>query len=225
MVSQPDVSTNVAVLSKDTSNKNSQVGASLLQIALYRLRHDTLTIGALTVLVVLTLLSIGAPIISEEILHVDPNSTDGYQHMLPLGAPGHILGTDNIGRDQLSRLLFAGQVSLGIAFVGAALSIGIGLLLGVVTGYYGGVVDDFVNWIIATLNSIPGLFLLLIVSAILRPGPGALVIVLGLLGWTLTTRLVRGETLSLREREFIVSARAIGAPDRHIMLVHIIPNV
>ncbi len=98
-------------------------------------------------------------------------------------------------------------------------------MLGVVTGFYGGVVDDFVNWIIATLSSIPGLFLLLIVSAILRPGPAALVIVLGLLGWTFTTRLVRGETLSLREREFIISARAIGAPDRHIMFTHIIPNV
>ena len=91
--------------------------------------------------------------------------------MLPLGTPGHILGTDNLGRDQLSRLLFAGQVSLGIAVVGGVLSIGIGLLLGVLTGYYGGVLDDFITWLIATLNSIPGLFLLLIVSAILRPGP------------------------------------------------------
>jgi peptide/nickel transport system permease protein len=225
MVSQSDVTTNVSAVTKLSSKQTTRVGSSLLQIALYRLRRDILTIVALVVLVVLTLLAIAAPVISEDILHVDPNSTDGYQHMLPLGAPGHILGTDNIGRDQLSRLLFAGQVSLGIAFVGAALSIGIGLLLGVVTGYYGGIVDDFVTWVIATLNSIPGLFLLLIVSAILRPGPGALVIVLGLLGWTFTTRLVRGETLTLRERDFIVSARAIGAPDRHIMFMHIIPNV
>ena len=225
MVSQSDVTTKVSVLSKLSSDKTTRVGASLLEIALFKLRRSSLTIAALAVLVVLTLLSITAPVISEDILHVDPNSTDGYQHMLPIGAPGHILGTDNIGRDELSRLLFAGQVSLGIAFVGAALSISIGLILGVVTGYYGGVVDDIVNWIIATLNSIPGLFLLLIVSAILRPGPIALVIVLGLLGWTFTTRLVRGETLSLRERDFIVSARAIGAPDSYIMFMHIIPNV
>jgi peptide/nickel transport system permease protein len=218
-------SANVAVLTSAKRDNTPKVGSSLLQIALYRLRHDKLTIFALTILLILTLLSVAAPVISEEILHVDPNSTDGYQHMLPLGSDGHILGTDNIGRDQLSRLLFAGQVSLGIAFVGAALSIGIGLLLGVVTGFYGGFVDDFVNWLIATLNSIPGLFLLLIISAILRPGPGALIIVLGLLGWTFTTRLVRGETLSLKERDFIVAARAVGAPDRHIMFVHIIPNV
>jgi peptide/nickel transport system permease protein len=145
--------------------------------------------------------------------------------MLPIGAPGHILGTDDIGRDQLARLLYAGQVSLGIAFIGAGLSISIGVVLGVITGFYGGAVDDFINWIIATLNSIPGLFLLLIISAIYRPGPEALIIVLGLLGWTFTTRLVRGETLSLRERDFIVSARSIGASDRRIMLLHIIPNV
>jgi peptide/nickel transport system permease protein len=225
MASQSDAGTNIAVLSKNPSDQPTQSGSSLLQIALYRLRHDKLSLLAMAILLTLTLLSITAPIISEDILHVDPNSTDGYQHMLPIGAPGHILGTDNVGRDHLSRLLFAGQVSLGIAFVGAALSIGIGLLLGVITGFYGGFVDDFVNWLIATLNSIPGLFLLLIISAILRPGPGALIVVLGLLGWTFTTRLVRGETLSLREREFIVSARAIGAPDRHIMFVHIIPNV
>src|SRR5262249_10258084 len=152
---------------------------------------------------------------------VDPMTTNGVEHMLPVGTPGHILGTDNIGRDQLSRLLFAGQVSLGIAFVGGALSISIGLIIGLICGYYGGAVDDFVNRIIATLNAIPGLFLLLIISAVYRPGPEALIIVLGLLGWTFTTRLVRGEALSLRERDFIVSARSIGASDFRIMLVHI----
>src|SRR6266545_4900477 len=106
MVSQSDVTTNVSVPTRLSPNKTGRVGSSLLQIALYRLRHDTLTIIALTVLAVLTVLSIAAPVISEDILHVDPNSTDGYQHMLPIGAPGHVLGTDNIGRDQLSRLLF-----------------------------------------------------------------------------------------------------------------------
>ena len=144
--------------------------------------------------------------------------------MLPLGTPGHVLGTDNVGRDQLSRLLFAGQVSLGIAVVGGVLSIGIGLLLGVVTGYYGGVIDDFITWLIATLNSIPGLFLLLIISAILRPGPTALVIVLGLLGWTFTTRLVRGETLVAARTRFHPGGQR-GWRVRSVYHVrHIIPN-
>jgi len=206
-------------------NQGLPAGSSLAQTALYHLRRDKLTVVAIVILLFLTVLSILAPVISQYILHVDPTSTDGYNHMLALGAPGHILGTDNLGRDQLSRLLFAGQVSLGIAVVGGVLSIGIGLFLGVLTGYYGGILDDFITWLIATLNSIPGLFLLLIISAILRPGPTALIIVLGLLGWTFTTRLARGETLALRERDFIMSAKAVGASDAYIMFAHIIPNM
>jgi len=225
MASRPQIVTALSTTSQATSTDSAHVGSSLAQIALYRLRRDKLTLLALAVLVTLALLSVLAPVISQYVLGVDPNTTDGYNHMLPIAAPGHILGTDNLGRDQLSRLLFAGQVSLGIAFVGAILSIGIGLFLGVLTGYYGGPLDDFVTWVIATLNSIPGLFLLLIVSAVLKPGPGALIVVLGLLGWTFTTRLVRGETFALRERDFIIGAKAVGAPDRYIMFAHIVPNV
>jgi peptide/nickel transport system permease protein len=225
MATQSQTATVMPSAAKLAVNGNKLVGASLLQIALYRLRRDRLALIALAVLLTLALLSLFAPVISQYLLGVDPTSTDGFNHMLPIASPGHILGTDNLGRDQLSRLLFAGQVSLGIAIVGAILSIGIGLFLGVLTGYYGGVLDDIITWLIATLNSIPGLFLLLIVSAVLRPGPEALVIVLGLLGWTFTTRLVRGETLSLRERDFILSAKSVGAPDRYIMFAYVVPNV
>lgn len=210
---------------KLADRNNSGVGRSLAQIALRRLRRDRLTMLALVILLILAVLSILAPVISQYLLGVDPTATDGYNNLLPLGAEGHILGTDNLGRDQLSRLLFAGQVSLSIAAIGAGLSIGIGMFLGVLAGFYGGVLDDIINWLIATLNSIPGIFLLLIISAILKPGPLALIIVLGVLGWTVTTRLVRGETYSLREREFIVAARAVGASDAYIMFSHIIPNV
>jgi len=111
----------------------------------------------------------------------------------------------------------------------------IGVSLGVITGYYGGFVDDLVNWLITTLNSIPSLILLLIVSAVILQnpalstgvlgGPMALVLILGLLGWTGTTRLVRGETLALREREYVVGARAIGSSPLRIMFVHIVPNL
>ena len=74
---------------------------------------------------------------------------------------GHILGTDDLGRDHLARLLYAGQVSLSVGFIAAILSLSIGVSLGIITGYYGGIVDDFINWVIATLNSIPSLFLLI----------------------------------------------------------------
>lgn len=200
------------------------LGESLTSLALKRLRRDKLTLLAMAVLLVLTLLSMLAPVISGQ-LGVSATRTSAQEAFLPIGAAGHILGTDDLGRDHLARLLYAGQVSLGIAFIAAMLSLVIGVSLGIFTGFYGGIVDDFINWIIATLSSIPSLFLLLIISAVLSPGPATLVLVLGFLGWMGTTRLVRGETLSLREREFVISARAIGASPVRIMFSHILPNL
>jgi peptide/nickel transport system permease protein len=217
------MATSVAKL--NVKPKRVEVGRSLTTLAMRRLRRDRLTLIALGFIIVLALLSyVGAPVISNALnvsyARTDPNST-----FLPPGTPGHILGTDDLGRDLLSRLLYAGQVSLSVGFVAALLAIGIGVSLGIVTGYYGGIIDDIVNWVIATLDSIPSLFLLLIVAAVLKPSPITLIIVLGFLGWTGTTRLVRGETLSIREREYILSARAIGANPRRIMFVHILPNL
>ena len=209
---------------KAVASEDHGLGESLTSLALKRLRRDKLTLIAMAVLIVLALLSIFAPAITNQ-LGVSPTRTSAQESFLTVGAPGHILGTDDLGRDHLARLLYAGQVSLGIAFIAAFLSLGIGVSLGIVTGFYGGIVDDVVNWVIATLSSIPYLFLLLIISAVLSPGPTTLVLVLGLLGWTGTTRLVRGETLSLREREFVISARAIGASPLRIMFSHILPNL
>ncbi|MGQ9887406.1 MAG: ABC transporter permease [Aggregatilineales bacterium] len=203
----------------------SRRSESLTQRALRRLRRDRLTMIAISVILLLTFLAIMAPVISTQILGVDFAKANPVNAFLPINSPGHILGTDDLGRDHLARLLYGGQVSLGIAFTAALLSIGIGVAMGIVTGFYGGVVDDLVIWLITTINSIPSLFLLLIISAVLSPGPFGLIMVLGLLGWTGTTRLVRGETLSLREREFVVSARALGASDWRIMFVHILPNL
>ncbi|MBN1965679.1 MAG: ABC transporter permease subunit [Anaerolineae bacterium] len=137
----------------------------------------------------------------------------------------YLLGTDGAGRDMVTRLLYGGQVSLKIGFFSAIGSITIGVLLGITAGFYRGIFDDVVMWIITTLNSIPQLFLLLIISAMLAPNENSLILVLVFLGWTGSTRIVRGETFALREREFIVAARAIGASSLRIMFVHIMPNV
>jgi len=206
------------------AKEQTDVGLSLSQLALRRLRRDKLTLTAIGVILILAALSIAAPWI-EQALNVSFDRTNPTCTFQPIGTPGHLLGTDDLGRDHLIRLLYAGQVSLGIAFAAALLSLGIGLSLGVITGFYGSIIDDIANWVIATLNSIPQLFLLLIVSAVLSPGPTTLILVLGLLGWTGTMRLVRGETLSIREREYIISARAIGSSPGRIMFVHIVPNL
>lgn len=223
-----------ATVAKISSDNERAVGESLTKLALRRLRRDKLTLIAITIVIVLTLLALSAPMI-ERALGVSYTRTNVTSAFLPIGAEGHILGTDDLGRDHLARLLYAGQVSLGIAFTAALLSLGIGLTLGIITGYYGGIVDDIVIWVITTINSIPSLFLLLIVSAVILQnpnlsgtffsGPFALVLILGLLGWTGTTRLVRGQTLSLREQEYIISARAVGASPLRIMFVHILPNL
>ncbi len=205
-------------------HEEKEVGQSLTRLALYRLRRDKLTLVALATVLTLTLLAILAPVITGA-LGVSQTRTDANATFLPPLSPGHILGTDDLGRDHLARLLFAGQVSLSVGFIAAALSLSIGVSLGIVTGYYGGVIDDFINWVISTLNSIPTLFLLLIVAAVLQPSPTTLIIVLGLLGWTGTTRLVRGEALSIRELEYIVSAKAAGASPARIMFTHILPNL
>lgn len=196
---------------------------SLFQLAMRRLWRDRLTMIAIGAIVLLTILSYGAPVING-LLGTNSRSIASDSFLPPL-SPGHLLGTDDIGRDHLARLLEAGQVSLAIGFLAAFLSLGIGVSLGLITGYFGGVVDDAVIWLITTINSVPLFFIILIVAGILSPGASTLILVLGLLGWTGTARLVRGEALALREREFVISARAIGANRGRIMFAHILPNL
>jgi peptide/nickel transport system permease protein len=213
-----------------------------MQRAIRRLRKDYLTLAALFVMAVLTLLVMFAQPISQQILRYDPVS-ENLENIFAKPSAEHLLGTDNKGRDHLTRLLYGGQISLSIAFFAAMISLTIGVSLGLVAGYFGGVLDDFLTWLITTLTSIPGLYLLLIINGVvaaivqdraqdmpswlaeLLRGPFTLIIVLGVLGWTGTMRLVRGETLALREREFVVAARAMGASSSRIMFQHIFPNL
>jgi len=198
---------------------------SLYTKALRRLRRDRLTMIAMSIVAVISLLAIFAPVINQYILQVDPNTTDPMNNFLPFGSPGHVLGTDELGRDQLARLLVAGQISLAIGFFGALVSLTIGLVLGMFTGYFGGIIDDLMNWLITTLDSIPSLYLLIMISAVMRPSAEALVLAIALISWTGVTRLVRGQTLSIRNLDYVLSARALGASSARIMFAHIAPNL
>ena len=216
------------------NRKESIRHKSMLNKAFYRVRRDRLTLFAVGLLAVIALLSLTAPIISTYVLGVDINelnprakyeppgtttvSRDGVEHY-------HVLGTDELGRDHLARLLYGGRISLMIAFSTAIASLSIGIVFGVIAGFYGGVVDDIIIWFITTLNSVPGLFVLLMIFAFFARRPETLVIALSLLGWTGAARLVRGETKALREREYVLAARAVGASDIRLMAQHIIPNV
>ncbi len=190
-----------------------------------RIKRDRTTLAAMAVVTAFALASLLAPFLSEAVFKVDPIDINLENKYAPLLAPGHPLGADELGRDHLSRLLYGGRVSLGIAFFTAIFSISIGIAIGVVAGFFGGPVDDFIIWLVTTLNSIPGIFLLITINSVLSPTPGTLVFILSIIGWTGVTRLVRGETLSLKQREYNVAARAIGASNLRIMFVHIVPNV
>lgn len=197
---------------------------NMWQRGLQNLRHDRPTLAAIFTVAFLAFLALLAPIISQAV-QVDPNTQDLRNNYAPLFSVGHPLGTDELGRDHMSRLLYGGRISLGIAFAAALLSVGIGIGIGVFAGFHGGFIDDFIIWFITTLNSIPGLFLLIIITAVLSPAPWTMVLIFAVLGWTGVTRLVRAETYSIKEREYIIAARALGASDWRIMFVHIVPNI
>jgi peptide/nickel transport system permease protein len=189
-----------------------------------RLRRDKLTIAAFAVLILLAVLSYGSPLITKYIFDTDPNYIDLAETYAPPSA-GHWLGMDELGRDQLARLLYGGRISLTIGFAGAALTMAIGVLIGAVAGYFGGRVDDVIVWFINTWSSIPFLLFLIIVAQLFKPKWYVLAVFIALNGWIGTSRLVRGEVLSVRERDYVLAAQALGVPRYKIIFRHILPNV
>jgi peptide/nickel transport system permease protein len=198
---------------------------TLWQDGIRHLLRDPLTMLALIVLLLLTVICLFGPPVVETVLKVDVTRTNVPDRFLTPGAEGHILGTDYLGRDQLIRLMYGGRVSLAIAYAASLMIILIGILLGLLSGYYGGRVDDVVTWGVNTLSSIPPLFILLIVAALWQPSAEALIIILALTGWVGTTRLVRAEVLTLKQRDYVQAARALGATDSRLILSHIFPNL
>jgi peptide/nickel transport system permease protein len=197
---------------------------SFWQDVLSYLIRDRLTMFALGTLIGLTVVCLAAPPMVESVFNVDPNRTNITDRYLPPG-DAHPLGTDNLGRDQLIRLLYGGQISLAIAYSASLMSIAIGVTVGMVAGYYGGRIDDLVIWFVNSLSSIPRILLLIIASALWSPSPQLLIVLLAALGWVGTCRLVRGQVLSLKEREYILAAYSLGTPNWRVMVYHILPNV
>lgn len=205
--------------------ENKMQSRSFWGDAITYMRRDKLAMLALAILLLLTVACFIAPPFVEDWLGVDAERTSIPNRYAPPGTDGYILGADDLGRDQLIRLLYGGRISLAIAYSASFMSIVIGVTLGLVSGYYGGYIDDFIVWIINTLSAIPAIFLLLIAASIWEPSPETLVVILALLGWVQSCRLVRGEVLSLKEREYIIAARALGSPTPRIMIQHMLPNI
>lgn len=182
-------------------------------------RHRLAMLGGVCVLLVAAS-AIFAPLIVGQ----DPLLVDLASYRLAPNA-GHVLGTDSAGRDVFSRLLHGGRVSLTVGLVAVTIATSIGLALGAVSGYYGGWADVAIMRLTDVVLSFPVLIVVITVVALVGPSIYVVMFAIGLFGWPTVCRLVRGMTLSVREREFIVAARTLGATDARIMFRHILPQV
>ncbi len=153
----------------------------------------------------------------------DPGAIDLKLVLMPPSA-AYLLGTDQLGRDVLSRMIWGAKISLKVGFAATGLAIFIGTILGAIAGYYGRWVDAVIMRFVDIMLCFPTFFLILAVIAFLEPSIWNIMIVIGLTGWMGITRLVRADFTSLRERDFVLAARGIGAGDFRIILVHILPN-
>lgn len=197
---------------------------SYLQASWAKLRRDWVALSALGILVVIAVVSFASPWINAHVLRQDPNAIDLDLIFAPPNAI-HWMGTDELGRDVLARVLVAGSVSLSIGLAVSVISMTVGVLIGLVSGFFGGLVDDISNAVIQTLLNIPLIFLLLVLSLVFRPSPVALAFIIGITGWMGTARLVRGEVFSIRERDYVMAARMVGATNWRIMTRHVLPNI
>jgi peptide/nickel transport system permease protein len=181
-------------------------------------RHKLALISA-AVLLILAGMVILAPLIAPYAF----DAIDPTQFRKP-PSPAHIMGTDDIGRDLFTRLLYGGRISLAIGLFSALVGTGVGTLLGSLAGYYGRGLDNFIMRLTDVAFSIPSLPLLIILSAYAKSAIPVMILVIGLLSWMSTARIVRATVLSIRERDFTLAARSVGARDARIISRHILPN-
>jgi peptide/nickel transport system permease protein len=189
-----------------------------------RFRGNKMALAALTVALLLVLMALCAPLISKYITHVSP-SKQSLLHQFEPVSRSHWFGTDELGRDVLTRIAYGARVSLGVAFTAVLAAIFLGTLVGSSAGYYGRWVETVLMRFVDVMLSIPSIILLILISALFHVGPVQLALVIAALGWFGLARLLRSEILSIKRREYVEAARVIGAPDRVIIRRHVLPNV
>lgn len=192
---------------------------TIFQISVQKFMKNKLAVFGLVVIFLIIFGAVFAPLLS-------PHSPD-HQYLLQKLAPPSKkfpLGTDSLGRDTLTRLLYGARVSLMVSFGSVSILIVIGTLVGAVAGYFGGFIDATLMRFVDVVISFPALFLLITLVTIFQPSLFTLILVLALFSWTGTARLVRGEFLSLRTREFVLAAKTMGVKSSKIIFSHILPN-
>jgi peptide/nickel transport system permease protein len=184
-------------------------------------RHNLLALSGIVLVALFTLLALLAPWIAPQ----DPAAINLPDRLLPPSS-SHWFGTDELGRDILSRVIYGSRISMLVGGSVVAVSLSLGLIVGSIAGYYGGRMDRFINVVVMNaFLSLPGILLAIAFVAFRGPGIFNLVLALSLAGWVGYARLVRGQVLAAREREFVEAARALGASDLRIIARHILPNI
>ncbi|GAK05083.1 dipeptide transport system permease protein DppC [Geomicrobium sp. JCM 19037] len=212
-------------LSSSESMANHSFLHTLKRWARLLIRSKTGMVGLVITLLV-TLLAIFAPLIAPY-----PPSEQNYTAMnvppfwLEGGSSAHLLGTDNLGRDMLSRIIYGTQVSLLVGICSVVVAGLIGMFFGLIAGFYGGFIDNVLMRIVDAFLAIPNILFILVILGVIGPGLLTLIFVIGLTNWVIYARLVRGDVLSIKEREYVKAARSIGTRDHQIIRKHIFPNV
>lgn len=183
------------------------------------LKRHGMFLAGLAIVLTMSVLTLLAPWIAP----FDPAALNLDQILMPPSAE-HLLGTDELGRDVFSRLLYGARVSLWVGFVAVGISTAIGIVLGLASGYFGGWTDELIMRGVDVMLCFPSFFLILAVIAFLEPSLTNIMVVIGLTSWMGVARLVRAETLSLRERDFIAASKLAGASTSRLLFVHILPN-
>jgi peptide/nickel transport system permease protein len=192
--------------------------AFLQGVFLARLQKNRMALLGAAIVLAMFILAVLAPFLAG-----DPGAIN-IAHRLQAPSLAYPLGTDDLGRDVLARILYGARISLLVGFVAVGIATSIGIVLGALSGYYGGWVDGLTMRFVDIMLCFPSFFLILAVIAFLEPSIWNIMIIIGLTGWMGVARLVRAEFLSLRERDFVVAARALGASDSRLIFRHILPN-
>jgi peptide/nickel transport system permease protein len=184
-----------------------------------RVLRNPLALWGFVIIASVLVLALLAPLLAP----YDPDAIDVKSILLAPSAE-HLMGTDSLGRDVFSRMLYGARISLLVGFVAVGIATLIGVILGAISGYYRGWVDVLIMRLVDVMLSIPTFFLILAVIAFLTPSIWNIMIVIGLTSWMGVTRLVRAEFLSLREREFVLASATLGARDLRLIFRHLLPN-
>lgn len=210
----------------DSNKGRFQGKSSRIQGAAKSLIKSKLGLTGFVIVAIATITAILAPLISPH----DPVLIDTLNASLPPvwlegGTSEYILGTDNLGRDVLSRVIYGTQVSLLVGTLAVVVAGAIGLVLGLVAGYYGGFIDNVLMRIVDAFLAIPNIMFMLVILGIFGPSLFTLIAVLGVTNWIMYARLVRGEVLSIKEMDYVMASRSIGSKNMKIIFKHVMPNV